>query len=160
MSLSATRELIYALSRDPAIEHAVKSRLLAGEAAVLQQQYDAICQESDQALRDAESETLENRGMSQSSIFGQAQSPFLPRIMRFLHFSNAKDGATFAWKVLVHVADNAMYELDGGEAKVQEGEDENDFLHEDIDKLMLQACKIIGAGSAGRAMRGLGCIEG
>ena len=83
------------------------------------------------------------KGMAESSEFGAAQSRFLPRIRRLLHFRDAKLGSELAWKASLHIANNAMYELDGGDARVQGGEEDNDFLHQKIDKLMLQSCKML-----------------
>lgn len=127
----------------------VKEELLASseksivhglEKAEMMKQY--IIKESADAIQRVTEEAYAYGGMEDGSAWSNALSVFLPRIRELADQGRLVYGPDLAWEALLHVADECILPKQGGEIRLQTGEEDCDDFHKEVDELMLYICHL------------------
>lgn len=85
---------------------------------------------------------LNMRGMQSSSAWPSALLRFLPLIRALLNQDESTGGAELAWKAGLKVGRLCNIPPDGSECRIQEGEEECDGFHVEMDDLLVEICKV------------------
>jgi hypothetical protein len=99
------------------------------------------------AINQVIDEAIGMKGMGSSRARPRAFNECLPQIRLLAERGPLVDGSELAWEALICVADLCITPKIGDDPRLEEGEEECDEFHEDVDELMLYICKFQQASS-------------
>ena len=121
---------------------AFQDRAITASRPGAKRECGSIVLDARNALDEVEMEAIEMKGMASVDIFPARMKQFLPRVRALAKKGSLVEGPALAWSALLEVASCAIYELDGGDAEVQEGEDTCDWSHDQVDDVMVEICQL------------------
>lgn len=101
-----------------------------------------IMKESADAIEEVTEEAYRYKGMEDARAWSGALSVFLPRIRDLADQGPLVYGPDLAWDALLHVANECILPKQGGDVRLQSGEEDCDDFHKEVDELMLHICRL------------------
>ncbi len=149
INFSDLKDAVHTLLDDPQAGPATRRILLGFEEEALEDsrssaraEAEAIRYGAHQAREKAFMRALKMKGMESIQLWGELVGKYLPRTQALIRKGTVVDGPALAWYALKDAVESSIYDWDGGDARVQEDEDENDGFHDEADNLMLQIFRI------------------